>query len=174
MKRTIIIGISVLILTAVSLSAKNYKGAELRTKQAYVYGRFEVRYKAARGSGQTSTFFTYNDNYPNTPWNEIDIEILGRYADDVQFNTITPGRRNHLRHHYVDFDPGLDFHTYGFEWTPDYVAWFIDSVEVYRQTGSHIAELQHPQKIMMNIWNPAYPTWVGEFDDAMLPFFCLL
>jgi len=163
--------ILIVFISTITVYAKNYKGAELRTKQAYLYGRFEVRYKASWGSGQTSTFFTYNDDYPNTPWNEIDIEILGRYDDDVQFNTITNYQTNHLRHQFVSFNPGLDFHTYGIEWTPSYVAWFIDGVEVYRQTGEHISLLKYPQKIMMNIWNPAYSDWVGEFDDRTLPFF---
>ena len=135
---------------------KKYKGAELRTKDSFLYGRFEVRYKASAGDGHTSTFFTYNDVDPNQNWNEIDIEILGRYADDVQFNTITPGRRNHVHHQFVPFSPYQDFHTFAIEWTPDYVAWCIDGEQVYKQTGEHIATLVKPQKIMMNIWNPEF------------------
>ncbi len=161
----------ILIIFPFYICAKDYKGAELRTTQSYLYGRFEVRYKSTAGSGQTSTFFLYNNNYPNTPWNEIDIEILGRYTDDVQFNTITPGIVNHVRHQFVDFNPQLDFHNYAIEWTPEYVAWYIDSVEVYRQTGEHIASLKHPQKIMMNIWNPVYEGWVGIWNEKILPKF---
>ncbi|MBN2011876.1 family 16 glycosylhydrolase [candidate division KSB1 bacterium] len=151
--------------------ARAYKGAELRSRESFLYGRFEVRYKSSAGSGQTSTFFLYNDNYPNTPWNEIDIEILGRYTDDVQFNPITPGRINHVSHQFVDFNPATDFHAYTVEWTPTYVAWFIDGIERHRQTGEHIEALNVSQKIMMNIWNPAYTDWVGECSDKMLPFF---
>lgn len=152
--------------------SKNYKGAELRTKESFLYGRFEVRYKASPGSGHTSTFFTYNDVDPLTRWNEIDIEILGRYTNDVQFNVITPQHgSNHVRHQYVNFDPSLDFHTYTIEWTPDYIAWSIDSVEVYRQTGEHIATMIKPQKIMMNIWNPGFEGWVGPCYDKALPKF---
>lgn len=148
---------------------KPYRGAELRTNEAYTYGRFSVRYQSAPGAGQTSTFFTYHDG--GNDWNEIDIEILGRYTDDVQFNTITPGQTNHVSHSYTEFNPHIDFHTYAFEWTPDYVAWFVDGEEVHRQTGGHIATLVHPQKIMMNIWPPMYPGWVGDLDDRILPVF---
>jgi hypothetical protein len=163
----------VLFFSVVSLvaEAKPYKGAEYRTKASYLYGKFEVRMKAIGCEGALASFFTYNDNYPNTPWNEIDIEILGRYTDDVQFNTITPGQVNHVSHQYVNFNPALDYHIYGFEWTPDYVAWFIDSLEVYRQTGSNIASLNQPQKIMMNVWIPAAPNWAGKWNDAVLPAF---
>ena len=53
----------------------------------------------------------------------------------------------------------------------EYVAWFINGEEVYRQTASHIGDLVHPAKIMMNIWNPTYDDWVGIWDDRVLPRF---
>lgn len=153
----------------VLVAAKNYKGAELRTREAYTYGRFEVRMQAAQREGMLASFFTYHDG--GGPWNEIDLEILGRYSDDVQFNTITAGQNSHLRHQAVSFNPHLDFHTYAFEWTPAYVAWFIDGVEAYRQTEAHIAMLVSEQKIMMNVWKPAFTNWVGSWSDDVLPAF---
>jgi hypothetical protein len=152
-------------------AGKTYKGAEYRTIGSYLYGRFEVRSRAIGREGTLSSFFTYNDDYPNTEWNEIDIEILGRYTDDVQFNAITAGQANHLSHQWVSFNPAFDYHVYGFEWTPTSVAWFIDSVEILRQTGPHIATLTLPQKIMMNVWNPVYTDWVGKWDERVLPAF---
>ena len=146
-----------------------YKGAELRTKESYKWGRFEVRMKSAAREGMLSSFFTYNDL--NSIWNEIDIEILGRYPDDIQFNPITPGRVNHLGHHKLSFSPHQDFHTYAFEWTPQYVAWFVDGQEVLRQTGTHISTLTQPQKIMMNVWAPVWENWTGTWNDLVLPAF---
>ena len=151
------------------LFGQNYRGAELRTKEDYLYGKFEVRYKPAQGDGLVSSFFTYNTDYGNTPWNEIDIELLGRYDNVIDMNVIT--NTSHLRQHYNTFNHHLNFHTYGFEWTPDYVAWFIDGEEVYRQIEEHIQDLSYPQKIMMNLWNPAYDDWVGVWDDRILPRF---
>ncbi|MDD8017218.1 MAG: family 16 glycosylhydrolase [Bacteroidota bacterium] len=149
---------------------KIYKGAEYRTITAYKYGRFEVRMKSMAREGTLASFFTYNDS-SGTPWNEIDIEILGRYTDDVQFNPITPGQVSHVSHYQTSFDPSLDFHTYAFEWTPTYVAWFVEGVEVHRQTGAYIEALTYPQKIMMNVWIPQYPGWVGQWDENVLPGF---
>ena len=151
---------------------KKYKGAEYRTKASFLYGRFEASIKTAGKEGALASLFTYNDSAKGTSdWNEIDIEILGRYKNDVQFNTITPGQANHVRHQYVNFNHAVDFHTYAFEWTPDYVAWFIDGTEVYRQTGAHIKTLVHSQKLMMNVWNPLYPNWAGVWNDSRLPAF---
>ena len=165
---------AVLLLVCITAAtAKEYRGAEYRTKQTFRYGRFEVRMQSAQREGMLSSFFTYNDNYPATPWNEIDIEILGRYSDDVQFNPITPGTVNHEVHYQTPFNPSQAFHVYAFEWTPTTVAWFVDGKEVHRQTGDHILALAHPQKIMMNVWNPGYPTWVGEWNPKVLPAFAL-
>jgi len=166
--------IFVLILVfcfSINSSAKIYKGAEYRTKLAYTYGRFEASIKSAYREGMLSSFFTYHDEAGTQNWNEIDIEILGRYPNDVQFNTITPGQANHVGHYPLFTSPHLDYHTYAFEWTPDYVSWFIDGVEVLKQTGSHIQTLTKAQKIMMNIWNPQYENWAGVFNPEALPAF---
>ncbi|MCC6551002.1 MAG: family 16 glycosylhydrolase [Ignavibacteriaceae bacterium] len=171
-KFRIYILVATLVLSAGSLNAKDFKGAELRTKQSFLYGRFEVNMKSAGREGMLSSFFTYNDNStgPDT-WNEIDLEILGRYNDNVQFNTITPGQANHVRSHPVNYSPHQEYHTYAFEWTPSYVAWFIDGIEVYRQTAAHIQTLNKAQKIMMNIWNPSFSNWVGQWSPDVLPAF---
>lgn len=125
--------------------------------------------KTAFREGMLSSFFTYND--AGGDWNEIDIEILGRYSNDFQMNTITAGQTNHVGHYLMPTSPHLEYHVYAFEWTPEYVSWFVDGVEVLKQTGSHIQNLVLPQKIMMNIWNPQYTNWVGAFYTEALPAF---
>ena len=151
------------------LIAQSYRGAEYRTKDLFLYGRFEVRYKPAQREGVVSSFFTYHDFDNTTGWNEIDFEFIGRYSNSIQFNTITPGQKFHIRTQHIDFNAYADFHDYAFEWTPDYVAWFIDGEEVFRQTGEHISTLQYASSIMMNIWNPVYTNWVGNFNNLTLP-----
>jgi len=161
-----------LLSSFIHLNGKDYKGAEFRTKQAFLYGRFEVRMKSAYREGMLSSFFTYHDFSGGLEnWNEIDIEILGRYPNDIQFNTITAGQTNHVSHYPLPFSPHEDFHIYAFEWTPNYVAWFVDGVEVYRQTGEHIPTLNKPQKLMMNIWYPEASNWSGVFNPDALPAF---
>ncbi|MDZ7289752.1 MAG: family 16 glycosylhydrolase [candidate division KSB1 bacterium] len=164
----------VLLFSPLTLRAqgKPYRGAEYRTKASYQYGRFEVRMKSAPGNGMLTSFFTYHDPTPFSAanWNEIDIEILGRYSNEVQYNTITPGRIDHVHRQVVKFNPHLAFHVHAFEWTPDYVAWFVDGHEVHRQTASHVSTLSRAQKIMMNIWQPNSVSWVGLFDPAGLPY----
>ncbi len=128
--------------------------------------------KSASGSGLLSSFFTFYDG-TGLPanWNEIDIEILGRYSDQIQYNVISPGQVNHVQAKTLWFNPHQAFHTYTIDWTPDYVAWRVDGLEIYRQYGDHIGQIERFQKIMMNIWPPNYPDWVGQLDPAILPRF---
>ncbi len=151
--------------------AKDYKGAEYRTKEAYLYGRFEARYKPPKGDGFLASFFTYHEITSSIEWNEIDFEILGRYDHDVLVTSIGPGQKIRNSHQWVAFNTSDDFHNYAFEWTPDYIAWFIDDREIYRQTQEHIAEFKYDQKIMMNIWPPGWTPWAGILDDRTLPVF---
>ena len=163
--------VTLLLFLPSLLAAKIYKGAEYRTIETYTYGRFEVRMKSVQREGMLSSFFTYHEITSTDDWNEIDIEILGRYEDDIQFNPITRGQTNHVSHYSGSFNPALDFHTYAFEWTPTYVAWFVDGKEAHRLTGPDIEGLNLPQKIMMNVWIPQYPTWAGQWNDKVLPAF---
>ncbi len=147
-----------------------YRGAELRTHEYFQYGRFETRLKSPQGEGFLASFFTYNDSFPATDWCEIDFEILGRWSDNVDVNIIDENG-SHLRQHPLSFNPHIGFHTYAMEWTPEYVAWFVDGEEFYRQSGGHITHLSEPTKLMMNIWTPAYEDWVGFIDERTLPRF---
>ncbi|MDW7679221.1 MAG: family 16 glycosylhydrolase [bacterium] len=171
MKKQVIILFVLLLLAQVAGVAKDYKGAEYRTKESYIYGRFEARYKPPRGNGIISSFFTYHEITSTNEWNEIDFEILGRYDHDVLVTSIAPGQKWRNSHQYVHFNTHDDFHNYAFEWTPDYIAWFIDGDEVYRQTQEHIAEFRYGQKIMMNLWISNWEPWVGHFDERVLPLF---
>ncbi len=170
-KNNIILIISILFITSFTIVGKDYKGAEYRTHDTFLYGRFEVSMKPANRVGVISSFFTYHEIATLADWNEIDIENIGRYNDMIQFNTITGGQVNHERNEPIQFNQYEEFHTYAFEWTSAYIAWFIDGVEVYRQTGEHVQTVNRPQKLMMNIWNPEYENWVGVWEDYSLPAF---
>lgn len=161
---------AVYLLTALLCSAKDYKGAEIRTKESFLYGRFEVRMKSCAASGMLISFFTFYDDVSfATNWNEIDIEILGRYSNEVQFNAIVGNHEMHEKRHVLNFNPHQDFHTYSFDWTPEYIAWKVDGEEVYKLTGPHAQRMNKNQKIMMNIWPSQFWEWTGPWDEQKLP-----
>lgn len=149
---------------------KPYLGAEIRSIEIFLYGKFEVRMKPTEASGIIYSFFTFYDE-PDfaSKWNEIDVEILGRYNNEVQFNAIVGNHQMFEKRYELPFNPHDDFHTYAFSWTPQYLAWSIDGVEVYRQTGEHVSKMNRPQKIMMNVWPSSSVGWAGKIYPAKFP-----
>lgn len=140
----------------------NYSGAEYRTADFYHYGYYETSMQAIKNDGVVSSFFTYTGPSDNNPWDEIDIEILGKDTTKVQFNYYTNGVGNHEYMYDLGFDASEGFHTYGFDWQPDYIAWYVDGKEVYRATTDIPST---PGKIMMNVWpGITVDEWLKPFN----------
>lgn len=159
-------------------SAKSYKGAEIYSNDSYLYGRYEMRMRVAKASGVLSTFFTYKNGSEigNTFWEEIDIEIFGKNnATQWQSNIILGSSRptiNTEQTHTAATSLADAYHTYRLEWTPDYVAWFVDDIEVRRITGtSTVTGLTNPQSLRFNIWSSESAAWVGSWDESVLPVY---
>ena len=144
-----------------------YSGGEFRSREFYGYGRYEVSMKAIKNDGVVSSFFTYTGPSDNNPWDEIDVEILGKDTTKVQFNYFTDSRGNHEYMHDLGFDASEDFHTYAFEWYEDKIVWYVDGVEVHRATENiPVTE----SKIMMNAWcGKGVDGWLNAFDDSSVP-----
>lgn len=140
-----------------------YYGAEYRSQQKYGYGFYAVCMKAADCSGVISSFFTYT----NGPWDEIDIEILGKDMTQVQFNYYTDGVGRHEYLYNLGFDASEGFHEYAFDWQPGSITWYVDGRAIYRATRDIPT---HPQQIMMNVWNCiGFDGWSGKFNGDTVP-----
>ena len=126
-----------------------YSGAEYRTNEFYGYGYFETSMQAIKNDGVVSSFFTYTGESDKNPWDEIDIEVLGKDTTKVQFNYYTNGKGGHEFMYDLGFDASEGFHTYGFDWQQGYIAWYVDGKEVHRATDNIPTT---PGKIMMNTW----------------------
>lgn len=144
-----------------------YSGGEYRSKDFYGYGRYEVSMKAIKNDGVVSSFFTYTGPSDDNPWDEIDIEILGKDTTKVQFNYFTNGVGQHEYLYDLGFDSSEGFHTYAFEWHKDKIVWFVDGTEVY--TASENIPVTKG-KIMMNAWcGIGVDGWLKAFDDSQVP-----
>jgi len=169
--KKIIISITILMVLNPLFAQKTYKGAEVYSKNTVLYGKFEMSMKMVKGSGMLSTFFTYKNS--DGFWEEIDIEILGKNnATELSSNIITGPSTNTVNHQkslYPGYTLADTFHTYTLEWTPEYVAWFIDSVELRRDTSKVVDELTSPETYRFNTWISCAPGWVGPIDRKGLP-----
>ena len=139
-----------------------YSGGEFRTKDFYGFGYYEVTMKPISNDGVVSSFFTYTGPTDKNPWDEIDIEFLGKDTTKVQFNYFTDGKGNHEYLYDLGFNAAEEFHSYGFDWKPDSITWYVDGEAVYTATENIP---QTPGKIMMNAWpGIGVRDWLNEFD----------
>ena len=166
-----------------------FYGCELTGKEQFKYGRFEAKMKMAAISGTVSSMFLYYDNSHQNgeePWNEIDIEILGKDPTKWQSNIITREGNPSIKKnttseviHPFNYDATNEFHLYAIIWTPEYIAWEVDSVEVRRDTlgmsrganadGDQVKFMTEQQTLRFNLWASKTPSWTGKFTGIGLP-----
>lgn len=140
----------------------NYSGAEYRTSDFYHYGYYETSMQAIKNNGVVSSFFTYTGPSEDNPWDEIDIEILGKDTTKAQFNYYTNGVGNHEFMYDLGFDASEGFHTYGFDWQPDHITWYVDGKPVYTANNNIPST---PGRIMMNVWpGTGVDDWLNHYD----------
>jgi len=146
-------------------------GASMFSKEAYLYGRFEVAMQSAEGSGVVSSFFLFNLDAGCT-WpdenNEIDIEMTGN-SEDILFTTHYPGPWYNTDSYDAGFNPHDGMHDYAIEWEPGVVRWFVDGALVNVQDQEFVNGLIHPMRIIMNLWVSEYEDWVGPWDPSIMP-----
>lgn len=137
--------------------------AEVRSRDLYGYGRYEVIMQPGKGSGLVTAFFTYTGPYVGDPHDEIDIEFLGKDLTKIHFNYWRNGSRGNYKTFDLPFDAGDAPHLYGFEWRPDKVTWFVDG-QVYHETelnDRHVPIM--PGRLYMSHWTgqPGMQAWHG-------------
>ena len=159
---------------AAAVPAKAVDSAELYTQKSYRYGRFEARVRFAAGDGVVGSFFLWKDGSEKsgTFWNELDFEKLGA---DCHLETNAFFGSPAVTHSQKQ--PGLgdlcaDFHTYAYEWTPEYIAWFIDGAEIRREVAATATAFANNaeagMQIRFNIW-PGDASFGGNFSPTILP-----
>jgi beta-glucanase (GH16 family) len=179
LKKMVLIVMS--LISSVFAQDKPYSGAELYSNNTFMYGRYEARMYMAAGNGLVSSMFLYyNDSWigKGEPWVEIDIEVLGKSPNTFQSNIISGTAESQItseKHHNLSQPANTTYHTFAMEWTPNYVAWFVDDVEVRRAAvGStdeknQVPNLSKEQSLRFNLWSSTDPGWVGVWDENILP-----
>lgn len=147
-----------------------YAGGEVATSAPIRYGRVEASMKPIRAPGVITSLFTYTGPSEGRRHHEIDVEFLGDDTTKVQLGYFTDGK--HYATEVVDlgFDAAAGFHTYGFEWGPKGITWFVDGKPVKHADGAQGPLPSEPQRVFANAW----PTrgadgWAGRFQYAGRP-----
>jgi endo-1,3-1,4-beta-glycanase ExoK len=142
-----------------------YASGEYRRNILTGYGLYQASFKSAKASGTVSSFFTYTGPSDGQPWDEIDIEILGKNTTQMQANYFTNGTGGHETIINLGFDSSTGFHTYGIEYRATYIKWYVDGNLVLTENGSRGALPSHNMKMMMNLWaGTGVDSWLGTFS----------
>ncbi|MDX3610657.1 glycoside hydrolase family 16 protein [Streptomyces sp. FL06-04B] len=146
-------------------SGKPYASGEYRTNELYSYGRFEARLQAVKREGVVTGFFTYTGQSDGQPWDEIDVEILGKNTTQMQTNYFTNGVGGHETVIDLGFDASAGYHDYAIEWwNQGTINWFVDGRLVHQENGSRGPLPTRPMRIMTNLWpGIGVDGWLGPF-----------
>lgn len=155
-------------------AASGYSSGEVQSRATYGHGYFEVTMQAAPGSGIVTGFFTYTGPPFGRPWNEIDVEILGRNTREASLTYFYEGKPlSHVEK--LNFDAAAALHHYAFDWQPGYIRWYIDGQLVHEATSAEMPLPNEAQKIMMHLWGTERSEdWAGTFDPSAVPVSMLI
>ena len=172
--------------------ARDYSCGELRMQNKIHYGRIEGRFRTptSGATGFITSLFTYDN--ADHEWRELDIELEGGRPGSMSSNFIFGNNADEWFYEWQATRtwgawealhptprPTSQWIVYAMEWTPDYVAWFMDGVEVRRLTNNdvdgnpmvppQIAPAWIPRKpttVMMNFWIPTPAVMHGFGGDT--------
>ncbi|KAG0250617.1 hypothetical protein BG011_008201 [Mortierella polycephala] len=151
---------------------KPYSCGELIYRQANLsYGNYQIEMIASNIVGQVTSFFLIANGDT-----EIDIELTGLNNRVGWMNIWNDNKQNPVS---IDlpFDSSKDWHSYQFEWRPQYVAWSVDGNVVLNRSDIRTTPPdQANYKLAINSWTQVQPEvnieWAGKFtypNDGRIP-----
>jgi endo-1,3-1,4-beta-glycanase ExoK len=144
--------------------------AEIQTRKRFGYGTYEIRMKAAAGSGLNTGFFSFIGEADKQPHDEIDFEVLGKDPSKVQLNQFVNGK-DVGEEKLVPVAGGADqdFHDYAFVWKKDSIRWYVDGKLLGEATDP--AKIPtHASKIFASLWgSDTLKSWMGLFAESEGP-----
>ncbi|NML96221.1 family 16 glycosylhydrolase [Novosphingobium olei] len=126
------------------------------------YGYFEARLKLAAGQGLHDAFWLLPMDGTWPP--ELDI-VEQRGADPTRVINGVHSSENTSAGTFSVPTATTEFHTYGLDWEPDYLTWYIDGVAV--RTVPTPAGLDKPMYMLLNLGGGS--DWAGD-PDSTTPF----
>jgi len=121
-----------------NVGPKPYQSGLLLSNSHFKYGRFETEMKASSEKGTESIFALVNDDMFQfqEEWNSINIvPSLSRKHSIVNSNMsvkMVDEEMNTWHHDNIAFTEDI-WHTYLIEWTPDYLSYSVDGIEIRRR-----------------------------------------
>jgi beta-glucanase (GH16 family) len=165
----------------------DYTSARLNSRQAFTYGRMEVRAKIPdlKGKGIWPAIWMLGSNIGEVGWpdcGEIDIMEYVSFAPDTLHFSIHSKANNHVQGTQVTSGPlqltsiEEEFHNYGILWTEDYIKFYLDDIDNVKLSFDKPANpsqdnwpFSEPFYFLLNI--AVGGNWGGQqgVDDSIFP-----
>ena len=127
------------------------------------YGYWEARYKYCASPGINNSFWMASTTGKGTDiWYEIDI-CEGHYMNKMNTNLHETATSSSIKQHSEtyrsQYDLSADYHTYGLEWTPEYLYYYFDGVLVHTKKNV-LNSTKDPEEAFARL-SSAVLSWAG-------------
>ena len=152
-----------------------YTGGGVISKRSFLYGYYEARLKVPPGGGWHTSFWMMKHDGkggtgPSETRQELDVcenDSVNPLSYGVNVHRWNPKPHLSIGHKTIPSpDLSADFHTFGCDFTPEQVTYFLDGKAVQTVPAT---EFPHGEQ---NIWLTSIASWLGKtkaVDDARLP-----
>jgi beta-glucanase (GH16 family) len=152
--------------SAMITSGRDSNNPNVPVKFSFQFGYAEIHAKVPSGKGLWPAFWMLPANNDALP--EIDVmEIIGDDPKTVNMTVHYSRTKGSVVKDGFAWtgtaDLSKDWHTYGVDWEPDFIAWYVDGVERWRYTNkTHIPA--EPMYLLVNL--AVGGDWPGSPDQS--------
>jgi licheninase len=152
-------------MVILTVPADEYEGGQIESVDStYHYGYYEARIKASAEPGVVNAFFMWSPTGNN---NEIDVEFLsnefGLDSGKVHFVLHPHNGLDEGQYHIevnLPFNPSDSFNNYAFEWSVNYVNFFVNGQLVANMPASEGCPVpSQPGNLLLSNWSGGIPNW---------------
>jgi len=153
-----------------------FSSAAIVTRQTYLYGSFSAEIQPSNVPGLITGVFLHR----NSPYQEIDIEFLGKdttkmlinvfYNPGIEGTKLEYGYRGSPTQIDLGFDAAEEFHEYEIEWHAYVIRWRVDGRIVHERVLWNPTPIPNlPMELNVNLWHSRSKELAGKLEISRIP-----